>query len=295
MISSLLLSLSLLLAPAAGQTALPAAPTLDCQAPVIGADGSIAIPDGASKACVEAILNDFSQQQAMEPMLRAVETTPASDDYGIAAVAGPDGEIIPVADGRLSITADGMLYASVGCNSLSGAVTVSPNGGLRLADMLVSTMMFCAELDSAEQALSAVLNGSDLHFEGDAIASSAGRIELAKIELAPIKIVDPGTGIAIGGVVGGIACAAQVGVSCEHGSGLCATDHHLMCRMPDRGEMRHMGHFSGGGLLGMAILAALAGLFAAFGAAFGWRGAQALIARLDRSATRSARRAAFKR
>jgi len=101
----------------------------------------------------------------------------------LAAGASPiwieiNGVTYEAASGYVTI-ADGQLSASVGCNMIGAGVRVEGERVI-LAGELSSTMMGCEGLMEAETALSAVLNGANLHWAGAyELTSDAGSIRFA--------------------------------------------------------------------------------------------------------------------
>ena len=89
-----------------------------------------------------------------------------------------NGTTYDVAGGYVIIDGD-QLSASVGCNTIGGAVSV--DGDQVIFDgELISTEMYCEGLMDAEGAMAAVLNGANLHWAGAyELASDAGVIRIA--------------------------------------------------------------------------------------------------------------------
>ena len=89
-----------------------------------------------------------------------------------------NGTTYDVAGGYVVIDGD-QLSASAGCNTIVGGV--STDGDQVIFDgELISTMMFCEGLMDAEGALTAVLNGANLHWAGAyELASDAGVVRIA--------------------------------------------------------------------------------------------------------------------
>lgn len=101
----------------------------------------------------------------------------------------------PVNGGHFLI-ADGVLSASVGCNSLFGEATIDDE--TITLGVIGMTEMYCFELNDAEQALVAVLSGANLRFADAAtITSDAGSIALAVVdgELVAANRAEHGGGI----------------------------------------------------------------------------------------------------
>jgi len=89
-----------------------------------------------------------------------------------------NGTTFDVIGGYIAI-AENQLSASVGCNTIVGGVRVEGDRVIR-DDELISTMMYCEGLMDAEGALTAVLNGANLHWAGAyELASDVGVIRIA--------------------------------------------------------------------------------------------------------------------
>ena len=78
---------------------------------------------------------------------------------------------------------NGILTASVGCNSLVGGAQITigadaATGSIVLDGPLASTKMYCDGLMDAEAALTKILEGEDLRIVSDGITSSAGLIRI---------------------------------------------------------------------------------------------------------------------
>ena len=86
-----------------------------------------------------------------------------------------------VAAGQMFFGDDGNFSATVGCNQLGGSVTANSDGTYTVADLL-STKMYCEELNAAEATFSEILLGGALTFsqtEAGLIAqNSVGTLEL---------------------------------------------------------------------------------------------------------------------
>lgn len=95
--------------------------------------------------------------------------------WAIVAIETPGGSI--KVDGKLAIGTD--LAASVGCNSMSAPVT-SFDGTRLVIGPLATTEIGCPpDLAAAESYLAAVLGAGSLAFDGTALTSSGGRIDVA--------------------------------------------------------------------------------------------------------------------
>jgi heat shock protein HslJ len=86
-----------------------------------------------------------------------------------------------VAAGQMDLGGDGSFSATVGCNQLAGSVTVDADGAFTVTD-LISTKMFCEELNAAETTFSEILLGGALTFSqngsGLVAQNGAGTLEL---------------------------------------------------------------------------------------------------------------------
>ena len=86
-----------------------------------------------------------------------------------------------VAAGQMYLGDDGSFSATVGCNQLAGSVTVGSDGTYTVTD-LISTKMFCEELNAAETTFSEILLGGALTFSrtdtGLVAQNGVGTIEL---------------------------------------------------------------------------------------------------------------------
>ena len=86
-----------------------------------------------------------------------------------------------VAAGQMYLGDDGSFSATVGCNQLAGSVTVDSDGTYTVTD-LISTKMFCEELNAAETTFSEILLGGALTFSrtdtGLVAQNGVGTIEL---------------------------------------------------------------------------------------------------------------------
>jgi heat shock protein HslJ len=83
--------------------------------------------------------------------------------------------------GQMYFGDDGSFSATVGCNQLGGTVTTNSDGTFTVSDLL-STKMFCEELNAAETTFSAILLGGALTFSrtdtGLVAQNSVGTLEL---------------------------------------------------------------------------------------------------------------------
>ena len=88
-----------------------------------------------------------------------------------------------VAVGQMYFGDDGSFSATVGCNQIGGSVTANSDGTYTVTDLL-STKMFCEELNAAETTFSAILLGGALTFSqteaGLVAENSVGTLELAE-------------------------------------------------------------------------------------------------------------------
>jgi len=86
-----------------------------------------------------------------------------------------------VAAGQMFFGDDGNFSATVGCNQLGGSVTANSDGTYTVADLL-STKMYCEELNAAETTFSEILLGGALTFSrteaGLVAQNSVGTLEL---------------------------------------------------------------------------------------------------------------------
>ena len=86
-----------------------------------------------------------------------------------------------VAAGQMYLGDDGSFSATVGCNQLAGSVTANSDGTYTVTD-LISTKMFCEELNAAETTFSEILLGGALTFSrtdtGLVAQNGVGTIEL---------------------------------------------------------------------------------------------------------------------
>ena len=89
-----------------------------------------------------------------------------------------NGATFDVTGGYITIAGD-QLSASVGCNTIAGGVRVEGEKLIRDGE-LISTMMYCEGRMDAEGALTAVLNGANLHWSGAyELSSDAGVIRIS--------------------------------------------------------------------------------------------------------------------
>jgi heat shock protein HslJ len=86
-----------------------------------------------------------------------------------------------VAAGQMDLGGDGSFSATVGCNQLAGSVTGDIYGAFAVTD-LISTKMFCEELNAAETTFSEILLGGPLTFSqsdtGLVAQNGVGTLEL---------------------------------------------------------------------------------------------------------------------
>jgi heat shock protein HslJ len=86
-----------------------------------------------------------------------------------------------VAAGQMDLGGDGSFSATVGCNQLAGSVTVDADGAFTVTD-LISTKMFCEELNAVETTFSEILLGGALTFSqngsGLVAQNGVGTLEL---------------------------------------------------------------------------------------------------------------------
>jgi heat shock protein HslJ len=83
--------------------------------------------------------------------------------------------------GQMYFGDDGSFSATVGCNQIGGSVTANTDGTFTVTDLL-STKMFCEELNAAETTFSEILLGGALTFSrtdiGLVAQNSVGTLEL---------------------------------------------------------------------------------------------------------------------
>ena len=197
-------------------TPVPASSGVECP-PVNVVDGVPVIPEGAPAECV--YIQTVSPEDPCAP--DATGAVPEMCQSGPAPVDPPiggdscwitsdgstncprtGGEIVPAFGRQFAILAvslsgvryeviagqmyfgdDGSFSATVGCNQLGGSVTTNSDGTFTVSDLL-STKMYCEELNTAETTFSAILLGGALTFSqteaGLVAQNSVGTLELAE-------------------------------------------------------------------------------------------------------------------
>lgn len=102
--------------------------------------------------------------------------------FAILAVSLSDVRYEVIA-GQMYFGDDGSFSATVGCNQLGGTVTTNSDGTFTVTDLL-STKMFCEDLNAAETTFSEILLGGALTFSqteaGLVAQNSVGTLELAE-------------------------------------------------------------------------------------------------------------------
>jgi len=194
-------------------TPVPASSGVECP-PVEYVDGVPVIPEGAPADCVYIQTVGAEDPCAPDPtgevpvMCQSglpVDPPVGGDACWITSDGSTNcprtgGEILPsfgrhfallavslsgvryeVAAGQMFFGDDGNFSATVGCNQLGGSVTANSDGTYTVADLL-STKMYCEELNAAEATFSEILLGGALTFsqtEAGLIAqNSVGTLEL---------------------------------------------------------------------------------------------------------------------
>ena len=143
--------------------------------------------------------------------LRPATSESLPDDlvFTIRSLIGSDGLGVSIRDGRLLI-ADGLLAASIGCNTLSAPVEIDSDGRISITGQPISTAKFCPDLDEQEQLLSAILLGRGLTLDAAALTLSSenGAAALRPVEQgdespAPVPTPTPVPTTDLGSGMGG--------------------------------------------------------------------------------------------
>ena len=196
-------------------TPVPASSGVECP-PVNVVDGVPVIPEGAPAECVYIQMVDAEDPCAPDatgavPVMcqsgLPVDPPVGGDACWITSDGSTNcprtgGEIVPAFGRQFAILAvslsgvryeviagqmyfgdDGSFSATVGCNQLGGSVTTNSDGTFTVSDLL-STKMFCEELNAAETTFSAILLGGALTFSqteaGLVAQNNVGTLELAE-------------------------------------------------------------------------------------------------------------------
>lgn len=235
------LAFALLLAPGARPVAaadevtpVPASSSVECP-PVEYVDSVPVIPEGAPAECVYIQTVDTEDPCAPDatgavPVMcqsgLPVDPPVGGDACWITSDGSTNcprtgGEIVPAFGRQFAILAvslsgvryeviagqmyfgdDGTFSATVGCNQLGGTVTTDVDGTFTVTDLL-STKMFCEELNAAETTFSAILLGGALTFSqteaGLVAANSVGTLELAEA-MYDVMLVNGEERASVGGV-----------------------------------------------------------------------------------------------
>ena len=216
------LMLGLLIAPsvrpvAASDEVTPVAASAGVECPPLEyVDGVAVIPEGAPAECV--YIQAISAEDPCAPDASGVAPLMCQSGLPVDPPVGGDacwitsdgstncprtgGEIAPtfgrhfailavslsgvryeVTAGQMYFGDDGSFSATIGCNQLGGSVTTNSDGTFTVSDLL-STKMFCEELNAAETTFSAILLGGALTFNqtdaGLVAQNSVGTLELAE-------------------------------------------------------------------------------------------------------------------
>jgi heat shock protein HslJ len=216
------LMLGLLIAPsvrsvAAADEVTPVAASAGVECPPLEyVDGVAVIPEGAPAECV--YIQAISAEDPCAPDASGVAPLMCQSGLPVDPPVGGDacwitsdgstncprtgGEIAPtfgrhfailavslsgvryeVTAGQMYFGDDGSFSATIGCNQLGGSVTTNSDGTFTVSDLL-STKMFCEELNAAETTFSAILLGGALTFNqtdaGLVAQNSVGTLELAE-------------------------------------------------------------------------------------------------------------------
>jgi heat shock protein HslJ len=216
------LMLGLLIAPsvrsvAAADEVTPVAASAGVECPPLEyVDGVAVIPEGAPAECV--YIQAISAEDPCAPDASGVAPLMCQSGLPVDPPVGGDacwitsdgstncprtgGEITPtfgrhfailavslsgvryeVTAGQMYFGDDGSFSATIGCNQLGGSVTTNSDGTFTVSDLL-STKMFCEELNAAETTFSAILLGGALTFNqtdaGLVAQNSVGTLELAE-------------------------------------------------------------------------------------------------------------------
>ena len=196
-------------------TPVPASSGVECP-PVEYVDGVPVIPEGAPADC--AYIQTVSPEDPCAPDATGAVPEMCQTGLPVDPPVGGDacwvtsdgstncprtgGEIVPAFGRQFAILAvslsgvryeviagqmyfgdDGSFSATVGCNQLGGSVTTNSDGTFTVSDLL-STKMFCEELNAAETTFSAILLGGALTFSqtevGLVAQNNVGTLELAE-------------------------------------------------------------------------------------------------------------------
>ena len=196
-------------------TPVPASSGVECP-PVEYVDGVPVIPEGAPADC--AYIQTVSPEDPCAPDATGAVPEMCQTGLPVDPPVGGDacwvtsdgstncprtgGEIAPAFGRQFAILAvslsgvryeviagqmyfgdDGSFSATVGCNQLGGSVTTNSDGTFTVSDLL-STKMFCEELNAAETTFSAILLGGALTFSqtevGLVAQNNVGTLELAE-------------------------------------------------------------------------------------------------------------------
>jgi heat shock protein HslJ len=194
-------------------TPVPASTGVECP-PVAYVDGVPVIPEGAPAECV--YIQTVGAEDPCAPDATGEVPVMCQSGLPVDPPVGGDacwitsdgstncprtgGEILPsfgrhfallavslsgvryeVAAGQMFFGDDGNFSATVGCNQLGGSVTANSDGTYTVADLL-STKMYCEELNAAETTFSEILLGGALTFSrteaGLVAQNSVGTLEL---------------------------------------------------------------------------------------------------------------------
>lgn len=111
------------------------------------------------------------------------EITPSFGRHFAILAVSLSGVRYEVIAGQMYLGGDGSFSATVGCNQLGGTATSESDGSFAVTD-LISTKMYCEELNAAETTLSDILLGGVLTFSqtdtGLVAQNAVGTIELAE-------------------------------------------------------------------------------------------------------------------
>ena len=111
------------------------------------------------------------------------EITPSFGRHFAILAVSLSGVRYEVIAGQMYLGGDGSFSATVGCNQLGGTAATNSDGSFTVTE-LISTKMYCEELNAAETALSAILLGGALTLSqtdaGLVAQNAVGTIELAE-------------------------------------------------------------------------------------------------------------------
>ena len=110
------------------------------------------------------------------------EITPSFGRHFAILAVSLSGVRYEVIAGQMYLGGDGSFSATVGCNQLGGTATTNSDGSFTVTE-LISTKMYCEELNAAETALSAILLGGALTLsqtDAGLVENAVGTIELAE-------------------------------------------------------------------------------------------------------------------